>query len=313
MMKALRKLFLFLLISTFIFGLGFMAFKKSQPRVRNYIAAIKPCRTPLKYAIGETDPRFNISAEKFQEVLSAAENLWEKNSGLNLFEYSLGAELKVRLTYDERQRQTYEAEQIETSLKNLDEQKVILEKQQSTVSKEYDRKFSLFKKAVNEYEDRLKEYNKDVSHWNNQRGTSENEYDKLKKEEKALKKEFEELKGKETELNALAKKANTIVVQENKIINNYNQTVTTYKSKFGSSQEFEKGIFDPSAGITIYQFKELSDLELTLIHELGHALGIGHVENPESIMYYMIGEQNLDSPTLTAEDMAALEAACQLN
>jgi hypothetical protein len=37
------------------------------------------------------------------------------------------------------------------------------------------------------------------------------------------------------------------------------------------------------------------------------------VENPKSIMYYMIGEQNLDATTLTKEDIDALRSVCQLN
>lgn len=311
-MKVFKKLFLSLLAAAVIIGFGITALKKSQPQARKYSAPVKPCRMPLKYAVGSVDPRFNISPEKLKEILNLAENLWEKNSRLNLFEYSPEAELKVRLAYDTRQQQTVEAGQIEESLKNLDVQRVLLEKQQSTLSSEYNKEFSLFKKAVNKYEDRLEEYNKDVSRWNSQGGASEEEYAKLKKEEQALKEEFKELKKKEAELNTLAKKSNIIVAQENKIISNYNRTVTTYKSKFGNSQEFEKGIFDPSAGIIIYQFKEVTDLELTLMHELGHALGIGHVGNPESVMYYMIGEQNLDNPKFTSEDLAALKETCQL-
>ena len=313
-MEPFRKLALFLLSLIFIFALGLAVFEKSQPQVRNYIAATiaKPCRTSLKYAIGPVDPRFNISPEKLRDILGTAEKLWEKNSGLNLFEYDPQAELKVLLVYDERQQQTLEAGQLETSLKNLDVQKTSLEKQQSTLSKEYEVKLSLFKSAVKKYEDRLRKYNKEVSHWNSQGGTSEDEYNKLRKEEKALKEEFRELEKKEVELNDIAKKSDTIITQENNIITNYNNAVNTYKSKFGSSQEFEKGIFDAGAGIIIYQFKEISDLELTLIHEFGHTLGIGHVENSKSIMYYMIGEQDLDNMTLTAEDMAGLKSACQL-
>jgi len=311
-MKFFRKLLLLFLVSAFIFVFWIVMPKKSQPQVRKYIPAAKPCRTPLKYAIDSADPRFNISPEKLRDVVGAAENLWEIKSGMNLFEYNSEAELKVRLVYDERQQQTYEAEQIEAGLKNMETQRALLEKQQSTVSKEYDRKLSLLKTAFSEYEDRLEEYNENVSLWNSQGGTSEEEYDNLKKEEKSIKKEFEELKEKEAELNALAKRSNTIIAQENKIINNYNQTITTYRSKFGNSQEFEKGIFDPSAGIIIYQFKEITDLELTLMHELGHALGIDHVENPQSIMYYMIGEQDLDNLTFSNEDLLALKETCQL-
>jgi len=51
---------------------------------------------------------------------------------------------------------------------------------------------------------------------------------------------------------------------------------------------------------------------LTLIHELGHALGLNHLENPQAFMYYLMGEQGMENPSLTAEDLQALKEACQL-
>jgi hypothetical protein len=312
-MEFFRKLILFLLISVFIFVLGFAVFEKSQPQVRNYIAATKPCRTPIKYAIGEIDPQFHVTQDQLMHAASQAADIWGRASGLDLFLYDPAAPLQVKMIYDERQQATDEAEQIKNSLNNLDLQKASLDNQQSALSGEYDKKLVAFKKEVDKYENNLRQYTEEVSDWNSQGRTSEEEYNKLKKEEQDLKDQFNKLKKKEAELNAIAKKANTVITQENKIISSYNNAVNTYKSKFGSSQEFEKGIFDPSAGITIYQFREATDLELTLVHELGHALGVGHVENPKSIMYYMIGEQNLDATTLTKEDIDALRSVCQLN
>src|SRR3989304_3190226 len=144
-MRFFKKFLPFVLI---VLALGVAALKykdQAEPGIRQYVSPAEPCRTPLRYAVGPVDPRFNISPEKLREILGEAESLWEKSSGLNIFEYSPEAELKVRLAYDERQQQTYEAEQIEQSLNNLDAQRALLEKQQSAVSSEYDRKFSLFK------------------------------------------------------------------------------------------------------------------------------------------------------------------------
>ncbi|HEX7586100.1 MAG TPA: matrixin family metalloprotease [Patescibacteria group bacterium] len=272
----------------------------------------KPCRTPLQYSIGNIDPRFNISGDQLKKIVGEAENIWESEARLNMFEYNPGASLRVHLVYDERQAATNAVDSLQAGLEVLDSQRNSVDKQQSALSNEYDQKLKAFKTALAAYQDNLQKYNKDVTDWNKQGGASEDEFRKLEKRKSGLEEDFSNLKKEEKELNDLAGKTNTLVDKEKAIVNSYNNAVTTYKSKYGGTQEFEKGIFDPSAGIIIYQFKEASDLELTLIHELGHALGIGHVENPKSIMYYMIGEQDLDNPKFTNEDIAALKKTCQL-
>ena len=51
---------------------------------------------------------------------------------------------------------------------------------------------------------------------------------------------------------------------------------------------------------------------LALTHELGHALGMDHVENPKSIMYYITGANTETSPAPTAEDLVELNRACKM-
>jgi predicted Zn-dependent protease len=50
-----------------------------------------------------------------------------------------------------------------------------------------------------------------------------------------------------------------------------------------------------------------------LAHELGHTLGLGHVDNPTAVMHYLMGEQNIDDLTLTRDDIDALRTACGLD
>jgi predicted Zn-dependent protease len=77
--------------------------------------------------------------------------------------------------------------------------------------------------------------------------------------------------------------------------------------------QFERGRHVKEGGeewIDIFQFEDKANLLVTLAHELGHALGIGHNANPASIMSPLIHTDHL---ALTAEDEAGLKDACSLN
>ena len=66
------------------------------------------------------------------------------------------------------------------------------------------------------------------------------------------------------------------------------------------------------AAILVYQFGNKKDLSLALSHELGHALGLNHVENAKSIMYYVTGNNNDILATPSIEDLAELKRVCKI-
>lgn len=311
-MRFLRKLFLYLLLLIVLATGAVILVNKYRPGNHAYLPFQKPCRTPLKYSIGPIDPRFNLTAKQLQDTVAQAAQVWEKASGLNLFQYDPSAPLQIKMVYDVRQQATNEAESLEADLNALNTKQATLDKQYSGLNSQYNQQLAALKTAIADYEKDLKDYNADVANWNKQGGAPPDEYDKLKKRKKDLDSRYDSLKNQEAELNKLGRQINAIAAQENKIVNNYNQEVTTFQNKYGGTQEFEKGVFDSAAGITIYQYKETDDLRMTLIHELGHALGLEHVQNPKSIMYYLMGEQDLDNPTLSADDLTALKNICQL-
>ena len=62
-----------------------------------------------------------------------------------------------------------------------------------------------------------------------------------------------------------------------------------------------------SQRIDIYEYSNRTELVRVLAHELGHALGLGHVEDAEAIMYKVNQGKRL---ILTQDDIAELRAVC---
>jgi len=298
MKKILQYILLFLFLS---FSGILLANKTNRDLVKstaeNLVGLDKPCSKPIEYSIGTIDPKFGISEDAFIENAARAEKIWEEETKKELFTYNPEAEFKINLIFDERQQATNEAVELENKLEKLDLTHDSTIEEYNSLKIKYSKRLAEYESKVAKYEKRLREYEKDVKYWNAHGGISEKEYQKLEKERKAI--------------NSLASKANQAAKEENEIIDRYNANLETYKSKFGETREFEKGVFDRT-GINIYEFREKADLEMTLIHEFGHALGIGHLSNPDSIMYYIMGEQNLENPALTEEDASALKSTCKI-
>lgn len=107
----------------------------------------------------------------------------------------------------------------------------------------------------------------------------------------------------------MAAKVNALADTEGSIVTTYNKTVEKFNDEFSHEREFNQGEYSGNS-ITIYEFMRHDDLILVLAHEMGHALGMGHVQDPAAVMYYMVHEKNLNVKKLAASDTAALVAQC---
>jgi len=82
--------------------------------------------------------------------------------------------------------------------------------------------------------------------------------------------------------------------------------VDHFNSRF-QPRQFDKGVFDGKT-INIYEFASDEDLRVTIAHELGHALGLAHNNDPKALMYPMMKEQDLKNFRLTTADLAMLNS-----
>lgn len=268
-----------------------------------------PCQKPIEYSLGTFDARFGISQEAFLKEVATAERSWEGVLGRELFHSVPGAAFKLNLIFDERQEQTLAADKLEASLEKTNTTQETLEQQQAKtlasyekVSQEYERMLSSFKK-------RLFAYNAEVEKWNERGGAPKEEYEKLQDISETLEKNRQELELKRQEVNRLAGQVNAFSKQKVALVNEYNEQVDEFVDRYGEGGEFDQGEYVVEE-INIYQYDDLPHLRAVLVHEFGHALGLGHGTNPRSIMYHLMKDQKIDPVTLTAEDEEMVMAQC---
>ena len=270
-----------------------------------------PCRGPLEYGIGQFDSRFGITPDEFRRAIAEAERPWETALGRELFQYRADALFPVNLIFDERQQRTLDGKKLEDDLADVTATQASIREKYEANAAALDARRTEYDASLARFERDLARYNARVAEWNAGDRDDEDELDWLRSEEKRLdqsQRELETLRGK---VNALVAIVNRYAKEEEKVVDRYNAEVETFTETYGTGEEFDQGIYKGTA-IDIYQFDDRDHLVMVLTHELGHALGLEHVANPESIMYPVLEAQDLEQLALSIEDRSALDAVCSV-
>ncbi len=79
-------------------------------------------------------------------------------------------------------------------------------------------------------------------------------------------------------------------------------------------EEYQSGFFSYGDNkLTIHQYDNVNHLKVLLAHEFGHAISIDHIDNPESVMYYLLSEDGVIRDfKLSDDDKTALNRVCKL-
>ena len=271
----------------------------------------QPCQKPITYSIADVDSKFGLTKAKLLDDIRQAEKIWESPINKNLFEYSLAGDLKIHLIYDYRQKAT-------DALRKLG---IVINDDRSTydaVKAKYDSLVTSYAKEktniaalIENYDADKSAYEKDVSYWNKRGGAPKREYDALEQKRINLGNQVAIINKARDSINELVSAINSTATVLNKLIADLNIQVSAYNTIGESAgKEFNEGEFvsnESGAAINIFQFNDENKLVKILAHELGHALGLGHLDNPEAIMYRI--DEGINE-NLTADDLEALKNKC---
>ncbi|HAW92430.1 MULTISPECIES: matrixin family metalloprotease [unclassified Arsukibacterium] len=293
-----------LLVGSYLLLSAFAGVKQSSPQVLQQRAeqalAQQLCQIPILWRIGQLDPAFSLAADQAEQAAHNAAAQWNNAFDQELFRYDSVNGFPINFQYDERQQAMLQQALLERNLArydtNIDQRAATLNQQRSQLQQ-----------RQHEFEQQNQRLAADIAAFQQQAANaSEAEVTALQQQQQRLQQRQQQLQQQADVLN----EQQAQLLRENQYLN---ETVTDRNALLADQQPLrvsEVGLMEVThkqRKMTIFAYSTPAALQLTLAHEFGHALGLGHTDSSTSVMHYAL---NPGQQSLTTDDIAALKQQC---
>lgn len=254
------------------------------------------CQSPLGWRLGRLDPEFNLTEDQAIRLISSAAKMWNQATGQELLRHDPVQGFVIDFKFDARQQQLLKQRLLQRNLARYDD--AIQPGLQNLPEKfaELDAKIAEFNQQKAQLQQQISQFQPNAQNAEAQRRQLEQQQQNLVREADWLEQQRQQLMRDQDYLNETIR-------QRNELVQTAEQPT--------AAAAFEVGLMtikQLQRQMTIFAFSSETDLVATIAHEFGHAFGIGHTPEPDSIMFHQL---NAQQQQLTAADLSAWHKTCQ--